>query len=280
MASLHRFPSSRHPADKVDRLARLRHLPAPEKRLALMFWNHPDGEKNVAASNLNVPRSLAKLTSALREAGYAVPERGETELIETAQRLLGGYRPETLDTLLADKLAISLPLADYLGWLTELPEPSRRPLVERWVILPHTGRCGRSKDSPTSSYPQSVWATYCCCRNRHVRVVLARHTTTAGAARSPLSRRLPGVEREFGADALIHFGTHGTQEWLPGRSGLAVGDYPFLALGDLPVFYPYIQDNIGEAIQARRRGRAVIISHQTPRLRPPGSTTSCASSTR
>ena len=37
--------------DKVDRLARLRHLPAPEKRLALMFWNHPDGEKNVAASN-------------------------------------------------------------------------------------------------------------------------------------------------------------------------------------------------------------------------------------
>ena len=36
-------------------------------------------------------------------------------------------------------------------------------------------------------------------------------------------------------------------------SGLAVGDYPFLALGDLPVFYPYIQDNIGEAIQARRR---------------------------
>ena len=56
-----------------------------------------------------------------------MPERGETELIETAQRLLGGYyRRETLDTLLADKLAISLPLADY-GLAHGLPEPSRRP---------------------------------------------------------------------------------------------------------------------------------------------------------
>jgi len=79
------------------------------------------------------------------------------------------------------------------------------------------------------------------------------------------------LREEFGADALIHFGTHGTQEWLPGKDrGLAVGDYPFLALGDLPVFYPYIQDNIGEAIQARRRGRAVIISHQTPPFAPAG----------
>ena len=259
--------------DKVDRLARLRHLPAPEKRLALMFWSHPDGEKNVAASNLNVPRSLAKLTSALREAGYVVPERGETELIETAQRLLGGYyRPETLDTLLADKLAISLPLADYLGWLTELPEPSRRPLVERWgdpathwalrqiegephfvipairlgsvLLLPQPPRAGR----PGEAYHDSK--------------VPPDHLYLAA---------YQALREEFGADALIHFGTHGTQEWLPGKDrGLAVGDYPFLALGDLPVFYPYIQDNIGEAIQARRRGRAVIISHQTPPFAPAG----------
>ncbi|MBF2937686.1 cobaltochelatase subunit CobN, partial [Pseudomonas aeruginosa] len=79
------------------------------------------------------------------------------------------------------------------------------------------------------------------------------------------------VREGFGADALIHFGTHGTQEWLPGKDrGLAVGDYPLRALGDLPVFYPYIQDNVGEAIQARRRGRAVTVSHQTPSFAPAG----------
>jgi cobaltochelatase CobN len=55
-------------------------------------------------------------------------------------------------------------------------------------------------------------------------------------------------------DALIHFGTHGSQEWLPGQErGLSVSDFPMLAVGDVPVFYPYIVDNIGEATQAKRR---------------------------
>jgi hypothetical protein len=49
-------------------------------------------------------------------------------------------------------------------------------------------------------------------------------------------------------DALVHFGTHGSQEWLPGKErGLSVYDPGMLAVGDLPVAYPYIADNIGEA---------------------------------
>jgi cobaltochelatase CobN len=49
-----------------------------------------------------------------------------------------------------------------------------------------------------------------------------------------------------------------------------VHDAPLLALGDIPVAYPYIADNIGEATQAKRRGRATIISHQTPPFAPGG----------
>ncbi|MBL4899195.1 MAG: cobaltochelatase subunit CobN, partial [Colwellia sp.] len=69
----------------------------------------------------------------------------------------------------------------------------------------------------------------------------------------------------FGAHAFIHLGTHGSQEWLTGKErGLSVYDAPNLAIGNLPVFYPYIIDNVGEAMQAKRRGRATIISHLTP----------------
>src|SRR5690606_13389818 len=79
------------------------------------------------------------------------------------------------------------------------------------------------------------------------------------------------LQKEFAAQALIHVGTHGTQEWLPGKDrGLAAADYPYLAVGALPVFYPYLQDNVGEAIQAKRRGRAVTISHQAPPFAPAG----------
>ncbi|TLX54906.1 cobaltochelatase subunit CobN [Stutzerimonas nosocomialis] len=258
---------------KVARLARLRRLAPADKHLALMFWNHPDGERNLAASNLNVPRSLAHLTAALQQAGHDVPKTDEAELIETAQRLLGGYyRPESLDGLLEDGLAVTLPLADYQRWLDQLPEPSRQALLQRWgepadhwalrkvdgqarfvipaarlgklLLLPQPPRAGR----PGEAYHDSK--------------IPPDHLYLAA---------YQAVREGFEADALIHFGTHGTQEWLPGKDrGLAASDYPFLALGALPVFYPYIQDNIGEAIQARRRGRAVIISHQTPPFSPAG----------
>jgi cobaltochelatase CobN len=256
---------------KINRLVQLRQLPNAEKHLALMFWNHPDGEKNISASHLNVPRSLAKLSQGLAQAGYKVPERTETQLTELAQRLLAGYyRPETLDSLLEDNLAVGVSLEEYQRWLATLPEPLHNDLTARWgdpakhwairtlngkaqfiipraqlgnlLLMPQPPRAGR----PGEAYHDS--------KVPPDHIYLAAYLLLHGQA-----------------DALIHFGTHGTQEWLPGKDrGLSVNDYGFLALADLPVFYPYIQDNIGEAIQARRRGRAVTISHQTPPFAPAG----------
>lgn len=72
---------------------------------------------------------------------------------------------------------------------------------------------------------------------------------------------------DFKADALIHLGRHSTYEFLPRRSvGLADDDYPSQIIGDLPSIYPYIVDGVGEGIQAKRRGKAVIIDHLTPPL--------------
>ncbi|MFL9812659.1 cobaltochelatase subunit CobN [Stutzerimonas sp. VN223-3] len=258
---------------KVDSLTRLRRLAPNEKKLALMFWNHPDGEKNVSASNLNVPRSLAHLFTELQQAGYDVPATAEVTLIDMAQRLLGGYyRPQTLDSLLADGLAVTLPLSAYERWLADLPEHNRVQLIERWgepaehwalreidghahFVIPATrlGKLLLLPQPPRAGRPGEAY---------HDSKIPPDHLYLAA---------YQALREGFKADAVIHFGTHGTQEWLPGKSrGLAASDYPFLALGDMPVFYPYIQDNIGEAIQARRRGRAVIISHQTPPFAPAG----------
>lgn len=257
--------------DKIDRLVRLQNLPPADKQLALLFWNHPDGERNLAASHLNVPRSLAALSTALAEAGYRIPTTDEEQFIALGQRLLAGYyRPETLEALHNDGLAAALPLSAYQHWLQELDESVQQQLQQRWgdpaghwavqqidgqphfiiprvqlgnlLLMPQPPRAGRPGEAyhDTAVPPDHIYlAAYLLIRGQ--------------------------------ADALIHFGTHGTQEWLPGKDrGLAVADYPFLALGDLPVFYPYIQDNIGEAIQARRRGRAVVVSHQTPPFAPAG----------
>ncbi|MFC3606983.1 cobaltochelatase subunit CobN [Stutzerimonas tarimensis] len=71
----------------------------------------------------------------------------------------------------------------------------------------------------------------------------------------------------FGADALIHLGRHSTYEFLPRRrAALSDEDYPMQVVGALPSIYPYIVDGVGEGIQAKRRGLAVMVDHLTPPL--------------
>jgi cobaltochelatase CobN len=71
--------------------------------------------------------------------------------------------------------------------------------------------------------------------------------------------------------AMIHLGTHGTLEWLPGKAmALSPGCLPAALLGGLPVIYPFIVNNPGEAAAAKRRLGAVTIGHLTPPLRPAG----------
>lgn len=75
------------------------------------------------------------------------------------------------------------------------------------------------------------------------------------------------IQHNFGADAVIHVGRHSTYEFLPRRGvGLGGDDYPSIIAGDLPGVYPYIVDGVGEGIQAKRRGLAVMVDHLTPPL--------------
>ena len=262
---------------KLLRLATLRSKANAEKRLALMFYNYPPGEKNVSASFLNVPRSLAQLTGALGAAGYSVPHTGEHPMIDAVARMLAPfYRRGQRDALVADDLAARLPLADYRAWFDALPVAVRERVSGHW---------GAPEDDPMLAGEGSE-RYFVIPRMRLGNLVLmpqpprgrvgeAAEKAIYHDTKVPLTHFYMAAylyaRQSFGADALIHFGTHGSQEWTPGKErGLSVYDDPYLVLGDLPVVYPYIVDNIGEATQAKRRGRATIVSHQTPPFSPAG----------
>ena len=67
--------------------------------------------------------------------------------------------------------------------------------------------------------------------------------------------------------AVVHMGAHGTLEWLPGKAvALTAACFPEAVLGALPVFYPFIVSNPGEAAQAKRRIAGVTIGHLPPPL--------------
>jgi cobaltochelatase CobN len=73
------------------------------------------------------------------------------------------------------------------------------------------------------------------------------------------------VIEEFGADAIVHFGKHGTLEWLPGKSlGLSPSCAPDAALRDVPLFYPFVVNDPGEGTQAKRRAHACVVDHLIP----------------
>ncbi|RVD35929.1 cobaltochelatase subunit CobN, partial [Mesorhizobium sp. M4B.F.Ca.ET.019.03.1.1] len=75
------------------------------------------------------------------------------------------------------------------------------------------------------------------------------------------------LQKSLGVHALIHVGAHGTLEWLPGKT-VALSDicFPEIVTGALPVIYPFIVSNPGEAAQAKRRIAAVTLGHLPPPL--------------
>lgn len=85
-----------------------------------------------------------------------------------------------------------------------------------------------------------------------------------GAPSYPYVASYLWTRKEFKADALIHFGTHGSLEFIPGKQ-VALSDYDWTdaLVGDMPHFYIYTINNIGEGIIAKRRSYATLVSHLT-----------------
>ncbi len=262
---------------KVINQVRLQRLPNADKKLAVMFWNYPPGEKNLSASFLNLPKSLVTTLQSLKASGYDARPEEEVVLINNLQRLLAPfYRDGQLQSLLRDGLAEKLPLATYRAWLATLPEAVRRELHERWGQPEKSAMVIRNDGAPYFVIPRfaagKVIFTPQAPRGEkwEDKEKAIYHSTKAIPSHYYLAQYL-WVREQFRADALVHYGTHGSQEWLPGKErGLAMTDYPMLAVGDVPVIYPYIVDNIGEAMQTKRRGRATTVTHQTPAFAPAG----------
>ncbi|MDR1534787.1 MAG: cobaltochelatase subunit CobN [Planctomycetota bacterium] len=259
---------------RLRRWAALRRRKNSDKRLAILYYNHSQGKQNLGASYLNLFRSLEEIIGGLARAGYDIPPAARLKERELAERALAGglnigtWAPGELDRLLENGGAEELPLEEYLAWFAELPREFRDKVLEQWgepgeaslmfrngrliiplirlgeklVVLPEPVR--GLADDPRKLY--------------HDPHLYPHHQYLAAYL---------WLERRFRADAVIHLGTHASYEWLPGKqAGLSPACPPEIMLGELPNLYPYLVDDLGEGVQAKRRGRGVIIDHLTPAL--------------
>ena len=263
---------------KVVNLAHLQTRPNRDKHVALLFWNHPPGEKNQGASNMNVPRSIEYLVDRLRAEGYAFDPVGEQQMIDTvAQMLRPAYRKGGLSELMRTPHWEFLPLASYKRWYATLPASVRADVEQRWGAPEKSAWIARKDGVPGFVIPRMKLG-HLVVMPQPSRGEMAHsddekkmfHDTKLPLNHGYMAGYL-WIREQFKADAIVHFGTHGTQEWSPGKErGLWAYDYPNILVGNVPVVYPYIVDNIAEAIHVKRRGRGVIVSYQTPAFSPAG----------
>ncbi|MGW9075531.1 cobaltochelatase subunit CobN [Streptomyces kronopolitis] len=264
------------------RHARLRHIPAAEKRLALVLSAYPTKHSRIGnAVGLDTPASAVALLRRLRADGYdfgteEVPglESGDGDELIYALIEAGGHDQEWLTEEQLARNPVRIPAADYRRWYATLPQELRDSVEEHWGPPPGEMFVDRSRNpegdivlaalrrgnlliliQPPRGFGENPIAIYHDPDLPPSHHYLAAYRWIAASA----------DDGGFGADAMVHLGKHGNLEWLPGKNaGLSAACGPDAALGDLPLIYPFLVNDPGEGTQAKRRVHATLVDHLVP----------------
>jgi cobaltochelatase CobN len=241
-------------ADRIAALVRLRALARAKRRLAVLLPDYPGAPGRAGyAVGLDVPASVLVLLDDLKGAGYAI------ENVPADPR-------DLLDALAAGSDEATLSLVQYRDLMARVPSAAAARVHEAW---------GEPADDPDARDGAfrfrarrfgNIWAALPPDRGR----AAARRADYHDPALPPRHALVAfglWLQHVAQVDALIHMGAHGTLEWLPGKTvALTAECFPEIVTGSLPVVYPFIVSNPGEAAQAKRRIAGVTIGHLPPPL--------------
>jgi len=256
---------------------KLRRKPNSEKRVVIVYYKGP-GLSALAAGGLEVVPSLFNTLKRMEAEGYdlggKLPESPEAlfELIQTRGKTLGQWALGSYEKFLEEGEPEFVPADEYAKWFRQaLSEKRQKETLDLWGPIP-----GKQMVAEREGKPHLVVS-----RIRLGNVVIMPQPTVGGggedeeevAAIHGTDQAVPHfylgaylwARYGFKADAIVHFGTHGSLEFTYGKSCCLCRDcWPDILIGDVPHIYPYVINNVGEALVAKRRSNAVIVSHLTP----------------
>ena len=263
-------------ARRIARWVELRRKPNSEKRVLLHYFNFPPGREGIGASYLNVvPESLWSVLKRMEQEGYDVsgmpadPETLRDEVIRYGANL-PNWEHDEIEALARSGEPVLLPVETYKEWFAELPQKAQDEVIASW---------GRPEVNTIMAHIDDEGKRYFIFPVRRYGNVLLAPQPSRGKTESPdklyhdvsfpPSHQYVAfylwLHKEFGADVMFQFGSHGTHEWLPGKeAGLGADDSPDYLVQDMPNLYNFIMDNTGEGTIAMRRGMATMITHLTP----------------
>src|ERR1051326_477154 len=248
-------------AERIAALVRLQGTRRADRRVAVLMPDYPGAPGRTGyAVGLDVPESVIALLADLKQAGYTGDDAPQTAraLLEAVGSVPSHSSLENEET--------SLSLVDYARLAATLPsnlmarveaawgEPTADPDVRDGAFRFRALVCGNMivALAPDRGRASERRADY------HDPALPPRHALVAFGV---------WLRHRAKVHALVHMGAHGTLEWLPGKAvALSESCYPETIVGPLPVIYPFIVSNPGEAAQAKRRVAAVTIGHARPAL--------------
>lgn len=272
-----------HAARRILAWARLKRTPPQERKVTFVLHNNPCAGVEAAVgggARLDTLESVARLLQEMARRGYDVgqPPRNGRELIDLimTRKAVSEFRWTSVQEIVEKGGAYALLEAEtYSRWFAELPAPVQERIKSAWGEPPGQAMVYQNKIVLTGIafgktmimvQPKRGCAGARCdgtvCKILHDPAVPPTHQYLASYWFQ---------ERVRGTHVIIHVGTHGNLEFLPGKSvGLSGEDYPDLALGALPHLYLYVVDNPAEGTIAKRRSYATLIDHNVPALAQAG----------
>ncbi|MBQ3685947.1 MAG: cobaltochelatase subunit CobN [Candidatus Methanomethylophilaceae archaeon] len=260
-------------ADMAIMWGRLRRKANRDRKVAILLYQYPAKSADMGgASGLDTFASVVNVLRSMRERGYDVgdhiPEDSE-ELVGILQAGLTNDTQWLSDGEVRKRSVDLIPPEQYDVWYRELSEKARDAIDRDWGKPPgDVYTSGKDIIVPGTVFG-NILVGFQPDRSRNLQAdyhdpnVVHPHQYYA---------YYKWLRHDFGADAVIHVGTHGTLEWLPGKA-VALGEdcCPDYILASLPDIYPYIIGNPGEGTQAKRRSAAVIVDHMIPSMARSGS---------
>lgn len=243
--------------------ARLHRKPNAEKKIAIIFHNYPPKNSNIgSAYGLDSIESVRRLLGFMKEAGYQVDFIPEDT--KTFMKRLTAQATNDCSMLTEEQEAAcqKVPKKLYCDLFDTFPEETRRQMEKDWGKAPGRVMTTESGDILVPGLMDGhIFLTVQAPRGYGFDASKIYHDPFIAPTHQYLAY-YQWIRDVWGADAVLHVGTHGNLEWLPGKSaGMDRGSYPDLALGSLPNIYPYHMTITGEGIQAKRRGGACLVDH-------------------
>ena len=253
-------------AGLATRFATLGRTPNGQKKVAILLSNYPTKHSRVGnAVGLDTPASAIRLLREMGELGYEVdgaPEEGDA-LIH-ALIGAGGHDLEFLTEEQLEGAVGRLDAGRYAEWFARLPEELRVKVEDHWGPPPGELYVDGREIVVSGLSFGNVFVGIQPPRGFGENPIAIYHDPDLPPTHHYLAAYWWIIE-EFGADAIVHLGKHGTLEWLPGKSlGLSPSCAPDAALRDVPLFYPFVVNDPGEGTQAKRRAHATVVDHLIP----------------